>query len=85
MQEYLLLGKIAEDLILVQYPSSRRPEAMTRALLEAIWDGRLVLMAPRAKLSDLTRRFDITWFLGVARAAWSFAPADAPLLRLHRG
>jgi subfamily B ATP-binding cassette protein HlyB/CyaB len=61
---YLLLGKVAEDKILVQYPSSPRPEAMTRAQLEAIWDGRLVLMARRAKLSDLTRRFDVTWFLG---------------------
>jgi ATP-binding cassette, subfamily B, bacterial HlyB/CyaB len=61
---YLLLGKVAEDKILVQYPSSPKPEAMTRAQLEAIWDGRIVLMARRAKLSDLTRRFDITWFIG---------------------
>src|SRR5262249_41836243 len=45
-------------------PSSPRPEAMTRAQFEAILDGRPVLMAPRAQLSDLTRRFDITWFLG---------------------
>ena len=29
-----------------------------------MWDGRLVLMARRATLSDLSRRFDITWFLG---------------------
>jgi subfamily B ATP-binding cassette protein HlyB/CyaB len=29
-----------------------------------MWDGRLVLMARRASLSDLSRRFDITWFLG---------------------
>src|SRR4029077_17978474 len=31
---------------------------------EAIWDRRLILMARRASLLDLTRRFDITWFLG---------------------
>ena len=37
---------------------------MTRAELEAVWDGRLILMTRRAGLSDLTRRFDITWFLG---------------------
>jgi subfamily B ATP-binding cassette protein HlyB/CyaB len=37
---------------------------MTRAELEAVWDGRLVLMARRARLTDLGRRFDITWFLG---------------------
>jgi subfamily B ATP-binding cassette protein HlyB/CyaB len=61
---FLLLGKVADDKILVQRPTSPKPEAMTRAQLEAIWDGCLVLMARRAKLSDLSRRFDITWFLG---------------------
>ena len=61
---FLVLGKVGEDKALIQHPSSPRPEAMTRAQFEAVWDGRLVLMARRAKLSDLTRRFDITWFLG---------------------
>src|ERR1700749_936493 len=37
---------------------------MTRAELAAIWDRRLILMARRASLLDLSRRFDITWFLG---------------------
>ena len=37
---------------------------MTRADFESQWDGRVVLMARRARLSDLSRRFDITWFLG---------------------
>ncbi len=37
---------------------------MTRAELENIWDGRIVLMARRAGLIELSRRFDITWFLG---------------------
>ncbi len=61
---FLILGKAVEDKVLVQYPSSSKPEAMTRAEFEAVWDGRLVLMARRAKLSDLSHRFDITWFLG---------------------
>jgi subfamily B ATP-binding cassette protein HlyB/CyaB len=61
---FLILGKVAEDKVLIQHPSSPRPEAMTRAQFETVWDGRLVLMARRATLSDLTRRFDITWFLG---------------------
>src|SRR5207248_2972721 len=42
---FLILGKVADEAILVQLPSSPKPEAMTRAQLEAIWDGRLVLMA----------------------------------------
>jgi subfamily B ATP-binding cassette protein HlyB/CyaB len=37
---------------------------MTQAELEAVWDGHLILMARRARLVDLSRRFDITWFLG---------------------
>src|SRR6266536_3975498 len=61
---FLLLGKASEDKVLVQRPLSSRPELMTREELEWIWDGRLVLMARRASLSDLSRRFDITWFLG---------------------
>jgi subfamily B ATP-binding cassette protein HlyB/CyaB len=61
---FLILGKVGDDKVLVQQPSSSRPEAMTRAQFESMWDGRLVLMARRASLSDLSRRFDITWFLG---------------------
>jgi len=61
---FLLLGKASEDKILVQAPGSPRPQLLTRAELEAVWDGRLVLMTRRAKLTDLTRRFDVTWFLG---------------------
>ena len=57
-------SKLADDKILVQQTSSPRPVVMSRAELEAVWDGSIVLMARRAPLSDLSRRFDITWFLG---------------------
>jgi subfamily B ATP-binding cassette protein HlyB/CyaB len=60
---FLIVGKASEDKALVQRPSSR-PEVIPRAEFEALWDGRLVLMARRASLLDLSRRFDITWFLG---------------------
>ena len=61
---FLILGKASDDKALVQRPGSTRPEVLTRADFEAIWDRRLILMARRASLLDLTRRFDITWFLG---------------------
>ena len=61
---FLLLGKASEDQVLVQDPLSPRPMLMSRAEFEAVWDGRLVLMAGRAALVDLSRRFDISWFLG---------------------
>jgi subfamily B ATP-binding cassette protein HlyB/CyaB len=61
---FLLLGKADDDKIIVQSPLSARPLQMTRAELEAVWDGRIVMMTKRAALTDLARRFDITWFLG---------------------
>ena len=61
---FLILGKVGEDKALVQAPLSPTPKLMTRAEFEAVWDGQLVLMTRRAGLADLTRRFDITWFLG---------------------
>ena len=60
---FLLIGKAGEDKVLVQDPLAPRPAMMTRAEFEAVWDGRLVLMAGRAALLDLARRFDVTWFL----------------------
>ena len=60
---YLLLGKIGEDKLLVQAPHER-PRQLTRQELEAIWGGRLVLMTKRRSLTDLARRFDVTWFMG---------------------
>jgi subfamily B ATP-binding cassette protein HlyB/CyaB len=64
---FLILGKVGDDKVLVQSPLSPRPAMMTKADFEAVWDGRLVLMARRAGLADLARRFDITWFLGAIR------------------
>src|SRR6476660_10529951 len=60
----MVIAKASEDRVLVQSPQAPRPVFMTRAELFAIWDGELILMARRAGLSDITRRFDITWFIG---------------------
>jgi ATP-binding cassette, subfamily B, bacterial HlyB/CyaB len=61
---FLILGKVIDDTLLVQRPLSPRPETMTQAELEAIWDGNIILMTRRAALTDLSRRFDIGWFVG---------------------
>ena len=61
---FILLGKAGEGKVLVQLPLSPRPQLMTKDELEAVWDGRVVLVSRRAGLVDLARRFDITWFLG---------------------
>jgi ATP-binding cassette, subfamily B, bacterial HlyB/CyaB len=60
---FLVVAKAAADKVLVQSPASR-PTLMTRDELISIWDGQLILMTRRAGLSDITRRFDIAWFLG---------------------
>lgn len=61
---FLLLGKMADDRILVQKPLEKSASPMTRDELEAVWAGDLVLMARRRSLTDLARRFDISWFVG---------------------
>jgi subfamily B ATP-binding cassette protein HlyB/CyaB len=61
---FMLLAKASEDQVLVQSPLAVRPTLMNRAELLAVWDGGLILMTRRTGLSDLGRRFDITWFLG---------------------
>jgi subfamily B ATP-binding cassette protein HlyB/CyaB len=61
---FLLLGKTGDDKALVQSPLSSQPSLMTRAEFEGVWNGQLVLMTRRAGLTDLSRRFDISWFLG---------------------
>ena len=61
---FLLLGKVGEDQLLVQNPLLTRPILMSRTEFEAVWDGRLILMAGRAGLVDLSRRFGISWFVG---------------------
>jgi subfamily B ATP-binding cassette protein HlyB/CyaB len=61
---FLLVAKADGNKVLVQSPLAPRPALMTREEFLAVWDGRLILMTRRAALSDITRRFDITWFLG---------------------
>src|SRR5689334_2490882 len=61
---FLLLAKADGDKVLVQSPLAPRPVLMTRDELLTVWDGGLILMSRRAGLADITRRFDITWFLG---------------------
>ena len=61
---FMLFGKFDDDSVIALEPGQPRPVLMQQSALEAIWDGALVLMTRRASLADLSRRFDITWFLG---------------------
>jgi subfamily B ATP-binding cassette protein HlyB/CyaB len=61
---FLILGKAASDKVLVQRPTEQRPDTMTREEFEAVWTGELILATRRVGLSDLSGRFDISWFMG---------------------
>jgi ATP-binding cassette, subfamily B, bacterial HlyB/CyaB len=61
---FMVVAKVSDDEVLVQAPQDSRPSLMARDELLAIWDGGLILMTRRAGLSDIGRRFDISWFLG---------------------
>jgi ATP-binding cassette, subfamily B, bacterial HlyB/CyaB len=65
--DFLVLGKFGQDKIMVQSTRTPRPSLMTKAELEEIWTGQVVLMTRRAGLMELSRRFDITWFLDAIR------------------
>jgi ATP-binding cassette, subfamily B, bacterial HlyB/CyaB len=60
---FLVLGKLLDEKVLVQAPLLGRPQLLSRAEFAANWTGRLLLMARRASLTELARRFDFTWFL----------------------
>lgn len=60
---FAILAKVDKDRALIQHPMAGRPELLSRTHFEALWSGGLILMTRRASLSELTRRFDITWFL----------------------
>jgi subfamily B ATP-binding cassette protein HlyB/CyaB len=60
---FLILAKLSNEGVLVQDPGAGRPQVLPRAEFEQQWSGRLLLMTRRASLSDLARRFDVTWFL----------------------
>src|SRR3954451_11879757 len=62
-KSFFIVGKVTADDALVQIPSENRPRIIKRAEFEYDWTGRVVLMARRASLADVARRFDITWFV----------------------
>src|SRR4029079_4247684 len=60
---FMVIAKASDNEVLVQSPDTSRPALMTRTELDAVWDGGLILRTRRAGLSDIGRRFGISWFL----------------------
>ena len=61
---FFILAKATSDKVLIQDVGAGITRVLAYDDLEQHWDHSLILIARRATLSDLARRFDITWFLG---------------------
>lgn len=61
---FVVIAQAAEDKVLVQDPREPRPQVMTAAEFGEVWTGEVLLIARRASLIDLARRFDVSWFVG---------------------
>jgi len=64
---WMVVGRIADDKVLVQDPLSAVPEALSREAFESRWSGRLVLIARRAALGDVHSRFGVGWFVDAVK------------------
>ncbi len=61
---WVVVAHIAGDQIFVQDPNAARPELLSLTGLAELWSGRILLLARRAALNDVHRRFGFEWFLG---------------------
>ncbi|HTR34998.1 MAG TPA: type I secretion system permease/ATPase [Bryobacteraceae bacterium] len=61
--DFIVLSKASQTQILILDPAVGKPQMLERGAFESQWSGKLILMTRRAGLTDLARRFDITWFL----------------------
>ncbi|CAO3424110.1 type I secretion system permease/ATPase [Azospirillum doebereinerae] len=61
---FVVLAKADAERVLIHDPRAGRPALAPLAEFAGLWDGTLVLFTRRAALSDLSRRFDLSWFAG---------------------
>jgi hypothetical protein len=59
----VLLAKATAERVLIADPATQQPRILPIAAFAANWTGQLILAGKRAGLSDVTRYFDINWFL----------------------
>ena len=60
---WVVIGRIADDRMLIQNPAAAAPEALGADAFAERWSGRILLIARRAALSDPYGRFGVGWFL----------------------
>lgn len=60
---FAIVAKAAPDKVLVQDAISGQPQILSQVEFEARWTRQLLMMARRAELGELVRKFDVGWFL----------------------
>ncbi len=60
---FWVIGLASDDKILIQDPAMPRPQQLSRDEFDALWSGRMIMLARRATLDGALRNFDIRWFL----------------------
>ncbi|WP_395022614.1 type I secretion system permease/ATPase [Dongia sp.] len=60
---FFIVAKVTQDKALIHDPVENRPVTMSRAELEAAWNGKLIFIAKRASLAEAVRKFDLAWFI----------------------
>ncbi len=61
--KYFILGKAAEDKVLIQDPTDNKPQILSKEEFLNRWNGRLLLLTSREFINGKNRKFDISWFI----------------------
>ena len=60
---FIVVGRIADDALLIQDPTESQPRKLTRGQFEELWTGRLILVTKRSILPGMSGKFDFSWFI----------------------
>ncbi|MFV0626369.1 MAG: type I secretion system permease/ATPase [Alphaproteobacteria bacterium] len=62
-KEYFVIGKIAEDKVLIQDPADGKPQVLSKDEFLQKWNNRLLLLTSRDFITGKSRKFDVSWFI----------------------
>lgn len=60
---FFVLAALQEGELMIQRPSESQPSVLDPDAFQALWSGRVILAAKRARLSAGSGRFDFSWFI----------------------
>jgi subfamily B ATP-binding cassette protein HlyB/CyaB len=60
---FFVVAALKDDQVMIQRPGNPRSDMLTPADFQALWNGRVILAAKRARLADGSGRFDFSWFI----------------------